>query len=185
VTTQEEALQELARTRPGILIVTEQLEQGSGLALVAQARAVVPDIRTVLIVDDRHDDLVEAGLSTADAVFNQADCFEPDQPVITLFRKLALNQRFRSRSVLAAMDERRTPAEQWREPAPQLTPREMGMVQLMVDGLSDRQIAEKLGVGYETARSLSKRLRQKLGASTRTQAASKLLKLGLARIVSR
>jgi DNA-binding NarL/FixJ family response regulator len=185
VTTQEEALQELARTRPGILIVTVQLEEGSGLALVAQAREVVPDIRTVLIVDDRHDDLVEAGLSTADAVFNLADCFEPDRPVITMFRKLSLNQRFRSHSVMAAMDEQQTHAEQWREPAPQLTPREMEMVQLMVDGLSDRQIADKLGVGYETARSHSKRLRQKLGASTRTQAASKLLKLGLARIVSR
>jgi leucyl-tRNA synthetase len=46
----------------------------------------------------------------------------------------------------------------------------------------DRQIAEKLGVGYETARSHSKRLRQKLGASTRTQAASKLLKLGASAI---
>jgi hypothetical protein len=61
VTTQEEALQELARTRPGLLIVTEQLEEGSGLSLVAQAREVVPDIRTVLIEDDMHNDLVEAG----------------------------------------------------------------------------------------------------------------------------
>jgi DNA-binding CsgD family transcriptional regulator len=33
----------------------------------------------------------------------------------------------------------------------------------MVDGLSDRQIAEKLGVSYETARSHGKKLRQKLG----------------------
>ena len=34
VTTEVEALQGLASSRPGLLIVTEQLEQGSGLALV-------------------------------------------------------------------------------------------------------------------------------------------------------
>jgi DNA-binding NarL/FixJ family response regulator len=134
------------------------LEEGSGLALVAQARAVVSDIRTVLIVDGQHDDLLRAGLSTADAVINPMDCFEPERPLLTMFRKLALNQPFRSRSVLAAMAEGKAQAELWRDPAPQLTPRGMEMVQLTVDGLSDRQIAEKLGVSYETARSHGKKM---------------------------
>ena len=49
----------------------------------------------------------------------------------------------------------------------------------MVEGLSDRQIAEQLGVGYEAARSYGKNLRRKLGAANRAQAVAKLLKLGL------
>ena len=51
VTTEQDALEGLARTRPGLLILSNQLEQGSGLALVEQARALVEDIRTILIVD--------------------------------------------------------------------------------------------------------------------------------------
>jgi DNA-binding NarL/FixJ family response regulator len=184
VTTEDEALRELERQRPGILVVTERLDQGSGLALVSQARSVVDTIRTVLIVDSLYDDVQTAGMSSADAVFDQIDCFTADQPIVTLFRMLALNQRYRSRSVQAAMAPRRRNSQLWRDAPPNLTPRELEMVDLMVQGLSDRQIAERLGVSYETARSHGKNLRQKLGCNTRTQAVAKLLQLGLARLRS-
>ena len=65
--------------------------------------ALVEDIRTILIVDAQQDDLVAAGQSSADAVLNEADCFTEDKPVIALSRSLALGQRYRSSSVLAAM----------------------------------------------------------------------------------
>ncbi|MFN9924878.1 MAG: response regulator transcription factor [Cyanobacteriota bacterium] len=67
----------------------------------------------------------------------------------------------------------------WRDGSPELTPRELEIVTLMVEGLSDRQIAEQLGVGYEAARSYGKNLRRKLGAATRAQAVAKLLTLGM------
>ena len=49
-----------------------------------QARALVEDIRTILIVDAQQDDLVAAGQSSADAVLDEADCFTEDKPVIAL-----------------------------------------------------------------------------------------------------
>ena len=55
VTTEKEALSELAQTRPGMLIVTPYLEQGSGLAVIEKARSVVDDIRTLLIVNQQTD----------------------------------------------------------------------------------------------------------------------------------
>ena len=185
VTTEQEALDQMARTRPGLLIVTGQLEQGSGLALVEQARSVVEDIRTILILNDRLDDLVAAGLSTADAVVSEADCFGEDEPVVTLIRSISLGQRYRSRSVKAAMAAANEQGEAWRDGPPGLTPRELEIVALMVEGLSDRQIAEQLGVGYEAARSYGKNLRRKLGAANRAQAVAKLLKLGLSGLGSR
>ena len=93
VTTEQEALEALATSRPGLLIVTPQLEQGSGVALVEQARSIVNDIRTILVVDVATDDLVSVGRSQADAVLNEADCFGEDQPITTLFRSLSLGQR--------------------------------------------------------------------------------------------
>ncbi len=179
VTTEQEALEELARTRPGLLFVVDQLEQGSSLALVEQARSVVPDIRTIMIVNGQKGDLVSAGLSSADAVLSESDCFEPEAPMVTLFRMISLGQRYRSRSVKAAMAAANEQGEAWRDGPPGLTPRELEIVALMVEGLSDRQIAEQLGVGYEAARSYGKNLRRKLGAANRAQAVAKLLKLGL------
>ena len=53
---------------------------------------------------------------------------------------------------------------------------------MLVQGLSDREIAEQLVVSYETARSRSKVLRRKLGASSRAQVVAKAVQLGLARL---
>ena len=185
VTTEQEALQGLEATRPGMLIVTEQLEQGSGLALVEQARAVVQDIRTILILDGPHDDLVAAGRSVADAVFREAECFGSDQPIVTMIRTLALGQRYRSPAVLAAMQAASVEREPWRDTPPDLSGRELEMVMLLVQGLGDREIAEQLKISYETVRSRGKALRHKLGVSSRAQVVAKALQLGLARLGGR
>jgi DNA-binding NarL/FixJ family response regulator len=185
VTTQEEALQQLVREKPGILIATVDLEDGSGLELIGRARSVVNSIRTVLIVDGKYDNLVTAGLSAADAVFDQVDCGGNALPWATLARRLALNQLYRSPSVVAAMNAQQQQNTLWRDAPPDLTPRELEMVELMVEGLSDRQIAEKMLVSYETARSHGKNLRLKLGCKTRSEAVAKLLRLGLARLRGR
>ena len=171
VTTEQEALEALSTSRPGLLIVTPQLERGSGLALVEQARSVVNDIRTILVVDGATNDLVSVGRSQADAVLNEADCFGEDQPIATLIRSLSLGQPYRS--------AKRKP---WREQPPDMNARELEMVALLVQGLGDRQIAERLEISYETARSRGKAVRRKLGANTRTQVVAKAIQLGLAKL---
>jgi DNA-binding NarL/FixJ family response regulator len=115
VTTEQDALEGLARARPGLLIASNQLEQGSGLALVEQARALVEDIRTILIVDAQQDDLVAAGQSSADAVLAEADCFTEDKPVIALSRSLSLGRRYRSASVQAALEAAAFERAPWRD----------------------------------------------------------------------
>lgn len=182
VTTEREAMEEMAIRRPGLLIVSEQLEQGSGQAVVEQARSLVSDIRTILILDGPSDDLVAAGRSSADAVVLEADCFGPDQPLVALIRTLAMGQRYRSPSVLAAMDAASVLTDPWRDQSPGLSFRDLEIVDLLVQGLTDRQIGERLEVSYETARSRSKVLRRKLGVRSRTQVVAKAVQLGLARL---
>jgi DNA-binding NarL/FixJ family response regulator len=70
----------------------------------------------------------------------------------------------------------------WRDQPPDLNARELEIVDMLVQGLSDREIAEQLVVSYETARSRSKVLRRKLGASSRAQVVAKAVQLGLARL---
>ena len=182
VTPEQEALQGLEATRPGLLIATEQLEQGSGLTLVEQARFRVQDIRTILMLDGSHDDLVEAGRSMADALLRKADCFGNDQPLVTMIRTLALGQRYRSPAVLAAMPAVLVQREPWRDAPPDRNRRELELVGLLVQGLGDRDIAEQLAISDKTARSRGKDLRRKLGASSRAQVVAKALHLGLARL---
>ena len=60
-----------------------------------------------------------------------------------------------------------------------LTRRESDVLPLLVEGHSNKQIAAQLGIATETAKSHVKAILDKLGASTRTQAASIAMSRGL------
>jgi DNA-binding NarL/FixJ family response regulator len=60
-----------------------------------------------------------------------------------------------------------------------LTPRERETLQLLSEGLSNRQIAERLGIGERTAKFHVNSILAKLGAETRTEAVVLAARLGL------
>lgn len=60
-----------------------------------------------------------------------------------------------------------------------LTRRELGVLQLMSLGNSNKRIAQELGIAPETVKSHAKRIFSRLGASTRTEAVFKASRLGI------
>lgn len=64
------------------------------------------------------------------------------------------------------------------QPEP-LTPRELEVLQLLAQGLSNRRIAERLGISEHTAKFHVNSIVGKLGAQTRTDAAVRAARLGL------
>ncbi|HEV3457335.1 MAG TPA: response regulator transcription factor [Thermoanaerobaculia bacterium] len=72
----------------------------------------------------------------------------------------------------------RPPAAPQTQPDP-LTPRELEVVQLLAQGLSNRRIAERLGISEHTAKFHVNSIVGKLGAQTRTDAAIRAARLGL------
>jgi len=179
VTTAAEALEGLNHKRPGLLILTPNLERGDGLTLAKQSRSVVPDIRTIVICDQDHDDLLAAGRAEVDAVVTEQECFGADQQLRTMIIALSLGQRYRSSAVKACLAEEK---QGWRDQPPELTGREQQLIDLWVEGLGDRDVADRLGLSYGTVRSYGRTLRKKLGVSTRAQVVLKALSMGLSRV---
>ena len=66
-----------------------------------------------------------------------------------------------------------------RPPSDELTPREREVLALLVEGLSNRAIGERLGISEHTAKFHVTAVMQKLGAQTRTEAVVKAARLGL------
>lgn len=103
-----------------------------------------------------------------DVMVHEDDLNADDAPLGAAFIALCLGQRYRSPSLLA---------REWPPPAVQepqgvrLTPREEEVLGLMVRGLKDRQIAEAMGLSYETTRSYVKTVRGKLGGGSRVETA--------------
>jgi len=58
----------------------------------------------------------------------------------------------------------------------ELTPRELQVLELIVEGLPMKQIADRLGLGFETVHSYTKNLRAKLGVNNTAALVRKALK---------
>ena len=65
------------------------------------------------------------------------------------------------------------------EPLEPLTPREREVLELLGEGLSNRQIAERLGISEHTAKFHVASVAGKLGAASRTEAVSRGVRRGL------
>ena len=66
-----------------------------------------------------------------------------------------------------------------KEPLEPLTPREREVLELLAHGLSNRQIAERLGISEHTAKFHVAAVSGKLGATSRTEAVSRGVRRGL------
>ncbi len=65
------------------------------------------------------------------------------------------------------------------ESAERLSPRELGVLTLLVKGQSNKDIARGLSIAPETVKSHLKNIFAKLGVACRAQAVSRALSLGL------
>jgi DNA-binding NarL/FixJ family response regulator len=70
--------------------------------------------------------------------------------------------------------------EDLRQRIARLTPREQDVLRLMVRGFDNREIAAELGIGYNTARSHSQAVIEKLGARSRLDAVARAHRAGTA-----
>jgi DNA-binding CsgD family transcriptional regulator len=68
---------------------------------------------------------------------------------------------------------------------PKPSQRELELLQLMADGLSDREIAEKLSISPNTIRSRQHMLRMKMQARSRTHAVAIAFRRGLLEVERR
>jgi NarL family two-component system response regulator LiaR len=83
-------------------------------------------------------------------------------------------------STIAAKVVKALPSKEPQSSAPdQLSDRELEVLQLIVDGLSNQQIAQKLYISHDTVKSHIKHILEKLAVNDRTQAAVKAIRQGL------
>jgi len=159
-----EALRAAESLRPDVVLLDRTLGGSDGLALLAALRALVPQVRCVLICDDG--DLVTlraAADSDADGVvLRSADSAE----LLHVVRAAWRGER-RVSSVVQQMLSAQPPRH---VPGDDLTPRERDLLGLMARGLSNREIATQCGIALPTVKFHVTNIMSKLGADNRTAA---------------
>ena len=171
-TSGHEVLNYLKDHKVGILISTLKLDDISGDELIAQARAIQPNLRTALAVDCL-DVSVDAMKSWQSPVIVAAqDVGDVSEPWRMAILSAIANTTYRSKSILQHQADREDPQ------VIALTAREKDMMQCFAMGLNNREIAERLQLSPHSTKTYSKRLLAKLNVNNRQRALLKVFGKG-------
>ncbi|RUP27994.1 MAG: response regulator transcription factor [Mycolicibacterium sp.] len=178
----ENALSVVAGLKPDIVLCDVRMQRASGLDLCRSIRERDPDRKVILLsVYDDEQYLFQAlrvGASgyllkgiTSDELVRQLEYVRDGST--------AIDSSLAARAVDTAA--RLQSDEFWPGARQGLTQRESEILSLIVNGLSNRGIANKLVIGDETVKSHLRSIYRKLGVSDRTSAAATALREGIYR----
>ncbi|KAF0652728.1 response regulator containing a CheY-like receiver domain and an HTH DNA-binding domain [Cyanobium sp. Copco_Reservoir_LC18] len=174
ITHEQGCLDYLQRDPYDLLLCTDHLESGNGFDLTRRAKALYPDLKVVMLALG---DVIPAEYEHApwlEAVVAEADIVDDQRPLQAAVIAVMGHHSYRSPSLRSG----KLPYLS----CPRLTPREYEVLDLLASGLSDREIARKLGVSDATARTYTKRLLQTLGVNNRLQAVLKGVRCGMVQL---
>jgi DNA-binding NarL/FixJ family response regulator len=168
VTTEDEAVENIKRYQPSLLICEAPLESGCVKSLIVIAKATVADIQILVLISEREDLATWPSVDPlVDVAVATKDLGDEEYPLMRGFIELARKRRYRSKSMRSGIS---LPAMEAATRTAKLTPREAEVLALVGKGMRDKEIAEKLGISHQTARTYVKDVRRKLGVRSRISA---------------
>jgi RNA polymerase sigma factor (sigma-70 family) len=177
-----EARTKLARV--DVAIVDLGLPDGDGIDIVREVRAANPHCLVLVLTahtDQRY--LARAVEAGAAGVLNKSASI--DEIIGAVLRLSSGEELMSPREVvdlLRLAGRHREQDREARSALESLTPREREVLQALADGLKDKEIAERLNVSTETARSHMVSVLRKLGLDSRLQALVFAIRHGVVKI---
>ena len=173
-----EAIRLVEEHHPDVAVLDIRMPEVTGVEATRRIKDRFPDTR-VLILTAYDDDpyvfaLLEAG---ADGyVLKTAGADELIDAVRTVYRgESALSPEVASKVVQQATGRRPASAADQIE---SLTPREIDVLRLVADGMTNREVGRELGISHRTVQGHLASIYGKLDANSRTEAVTKALKRG-------
>ena len=155
------------------IFATEHLSDGIGMELIRQAKVLYPKHRCLLVLTHNHQVLVQQALAAgADAVVLE-ESLGRTGALIFAMECLSKGQGFVDPAFNRPICTDNAPGE--------LTPREIQILQLVAEGLSNRAIGEQLHIATSTARDHVRDILRRLGVKSRAAAAVEGLRQGYCR----
>ena len=170
----EAALEGLPKDKPEVVLMDINLPGLNGVECVRKLKQVAPQIQIVMLTvyedTDNIFNALAAGASgyllkrttTPELLESIREVLRGGSPMTAhIARKVVLSFQKSAASVEATED---------------LSPREREVLDLLSQGFLYKEIAEKLGISYETVHTYVRRIYEKLQVRTRTEAVAKFLR---------
>ena len=171
--TGKEALTEIPRREPAIVLMDIHLPGESGIACTARLKEKMPGLHVIMVTVYKDHDLIFQALRAGACgyLLKRAGREEILRAIAEVLSGGAPMTGEIARRVIEVFHQ---PAPR-RADAAAMSPRETEVLELLARGLSNKQIAAYLGIGYETVCVHLRRVYDKLHVRSRTEAVIKHL----------
>jgi DNA-binding NarL/FixJ family response regulator len=180
-----EAVEFARQLEPDLVLMDISMPNCNGFEATCRIKAEMSEMQVVMLtVSDDEQDLADAVRCGADgyllkdlqpeALFDQLRRLTSGEPPVSraMTKKLF-------RQVAQQMAQQRQQLTIQPEVAGELSPRECQVLELVTNGRSNQEIADELGIAYNTVKNHLRSILSKLGAKNRAQAAAMAVSQGL------
>jgi DNA-binding NarL/FixJ family response regulator len=167
--TADEALRRIPPTAPDVAILDVRLPDGNGVEVCRDIRSQYPHVQCVMLTSFSDDDALFQAIMAGAAGYLLKQVKGTD--LVDAVRRVAAGQSLLDPAVTArVLDRIRTPPPA-DERLARLTDQERKILDLIADGLTNRQIGDRIHLAEKTVKNYVSNLLAKLGMERRTQAA--------------
>ena len=169
-----EAVSVAATSSPDVVLLDLVMPEGDGIGAIRRLLEVAPGVRVLVLTSFADDAQIFAAIAAGAAGYLLKDV-DP-QALADGIRDVHAGRPALHASVAARLMRR---SGSPRPTSDDLTARERDVLRLVVEGLANKQIAQRLGIGEKTIKTHVSRVLAKLGVTDRTQAAVLAIREGL------
>jgi DNA-binding NarL/FixJ family response regulator len=168
-----EALTRVPPTRPDVALLDVRLgddAEASGIEVCRDIRSAHPEVACVMLTSFADDEALFASIMAGAAGYLLKQV--RGQDLVGAIRRVAAGESLLDPAVTArVLDRLRQPAVA-PDPLADLSPQERRILELISDGLTNRQIATEMYLAEKTVKNYVSRLLAKLGMARRSEAAA-------------
>jgi len=172
--TAEDALKGVPQDRPNVVLMDINLPGMNGVECVRQLKQIVPATQMIMLTvyEDTENIFNALAAGASGYMLKRSKSAELLEAIREVVRGGSPMTTHIARKVVQSFQKPAAAAS----PTEDLSPREKEVLDCLAQGFLYKEIAEKLGISYETVHTYIRRIYEKLQVRTRTEAVAKFLR---------
>jgi DNA-binding NarL/FixJ family response regulator len=168
--TAEEAIRRVPALRPDVAVLDVRLPDGDGVEVCRELRSRMPELRCLMLTSFADDDALFAAIMGGASGYMLKQIRGTD--LVSAITRVGQGESLIDPALTKRVLDRLRSGPQQDQRLARLSDQERRILDLLAEGLTNRQIAERLFLAEKTVKNYVSNLLTKLGMSRRTEAAA-------------